>query len=539
MEKLLKTLKLLIFVLGFVVRFYQLGGVPASFNRDEPAIGYNAYSILKTGRDEWGRKFPLTFKSFGDYKSSLYIYLTVIPIALFGLTEFSVRFWAALAGGLTVIVIYFLVKELLGDQKMFGVGELTAFLLAISSWHIFFSRFSFEANLALLFNALILYLWVKNNFKRITFSMILLFLLTFLTYSSSLVIWPIFIFIWTLSLLKNIFLKKENFSFKPIIPLLILFIILGFILKSQASISQQKKRVTVLGDPQIALNLYAKRTEIAAQSPLKAKLFYNQYFTYGGIILINYLKSFSPFFLFAGGGQHPWHKIPQVPHFYPLLSFLSFLGLIFFIKIKKIKKENKFFLSLFFLLSPLASALTVDAPHATRLLNLFLFLILLAGFGLFWLFKKLRGGAILLSLILVFNFGQFCKFYFVDYKQNPPIELLPGLKEAISLLKKEKDKAERIVFDNRDDGAYAYLLFYEAYPPGKFMQKTKRYSGYPVGLEWVERFDKYVFTEGPIPDQKLKEIYVLKGGNSLVEREIVTVENEFSHKIYYRLEANF
>jgi len=93
MEKLLKKFKKIplllffIFLLGFCWRFYQLANIPSSFNRDEPAIGYNAYSLLKIGKDEWGKRFPLSFKSFGDYKSPLYIYLTVLAIKVFGMKE--------------------------------------------------------------------------------------------------------------------------------------------------------------------------------------------------------------------------------------------------------------------------------------------------------------------------------------------------------------------------------------------------------------------------------------------------------------------
>ncbi|GAI80456.1 unnamed protein product, partial [marine sediment metagenome] len=78
----------LIFFFSLFLRLFKLGDFPLSLNRDEAAIGYNAYSILKTGRDEWGEKLPLSFKSFGDYKMPLYIYFTVPFIKIFGLNEF-------------------------------------------------------------------------------------------------------------------------------------------------------------------------------------------------------------------------------------------------------------------------------------------------------------------------------------------------------------------------------------------------------------------------------------------------------------------
>ncbi|EKD95597.1 MAG: hypothetical protein ACD_24C00433G0001, partial [uncultured bacterium] len=55
------TILLLIVLLGGALRFYQLASVPPSLARDEVSVGYNAYSILKTGKDEYGRIFPLSF----------------------------------------------------------------------------------------------------------------------------------------------------------------------------------------------------------------------------------------------------------------------------------------------------------------------------------------------------------------------------------------------------------------------------------------------------------------------------------------------
>lgn len=82
----------LIVLLASLLRFYHFTSNPPGLNTDETAIGYNAYSILKTGKDEYSQKFPLAFRSFDDYKPPLYIYLTVPSVAIFGLNEFAVRF---------------------------------------------------------------------------------------------------------------------------------------------------------------------------------------------------------------------------------------------------------------------------------------------------------------------------------------------------------------------------------------------------------------------------------------------------------------
>src|SRR3989344_7737190 len=143
-----------VFLLAFFLRFYNLGSNPPSLTWDEASLGYNAYSILKTGADEYGNKLPLSIRSFDDYKPPLYVYLTIPFVALFGLSEFSVRLPSAIIGALSVIVIYFLVKEFLQrwDKKHQElIALVSALFLAISPWQLQFSRGAFEGNIGIFF----------------------------------------------------------------------------------------------------------------------------------------------------------------------------------------------------------------------------------------------------------------------------------------------------------------------------------------------------------------------------------------------------
>src|SRR5271170_7064405 len=81
----------LILVLGLALRLWQLGAVPPSPDWDEVALGYDAYSIMHTGRDEFGAFLPSVLRSFDDYKPALYAYLAIPTVAVFGLTTFAVR----------------------------------------------------------------------------------------------------------------------------------------------------------------------------------------------------------------------------------------------------------------------------------------------------------------------------------------------------------------------------------------------------------------------------------------------------------------
>src|SRR5581483_10975161 len=125
-----------IIVLAFVLRFWHLNSYPA-LNADEASIGYDAYSLIQTGKDQHGNAWPIDFQSFNDYKPGLYVYIVLPFVKLFGLNEWSVRIPNAFIGVVTVYIVYLLVKELFGKEKE-HLAFLAALFLAISPWHIQF-----------------------------------------------------------------------------------------------------------------------------------------------------------------------------------------------------------------------------------------------------------------------------------------------------------------------------------------------------------------------------------------------------------------
>lgn len=129
-----------ILVLAGVVRTYDLVDNPPGFFTDEASSGYNAYAVLHTGKDEHGERLPLFFKSFGEYRPPIFVYSQIPLIAVLGLSELSVRLTSAIYGMLTVLAVYLLVRALFREQ---GVALAAAAILAISPWHIFYSRAGF------------------------------------------------------------------------------------------------------------------------------------------------------------------------------------------------------------------------------------------------------------------------------------------------------------------------------------------------------------------------------------------------------------
>src|SRR3989344_4192877 len=203
----------IILLIAVSLRFYQISNLPPSLNWDEVSIGYNAYSILKTARDEWGHFLPLSFRAFGDYKLPLYIYLDVPFVAILGLNEIAVRFPSLLSGIGVVLLVFLILKEL---TKSIHLSLWGMFISAILPWLVIFSRIALEANLALFMATASFYLFLLAHRKKslLLYSAILLGLSAFSYNSSRILILP---FLFLIVFLFRPFEKKRIF-----IPLIII-----------------------------------------------------------------------------------------------------------------------------------------------------------------------------------------------------------------------------------------------------------------------------------------------------------------------------
>ncbi len=147
-QKILSAFAIVLCIgLVLFLRFYQLGNIPQGINVDEASYGYDAYSLLQTGKDIWGNR-DTTLKSFGDYKPIGLSY-TIIPfIKLIGLSTLSTRLPSAIFGVLTLVVTFFLLKLLTGKKSISFIGVI---VLGLSPWHFGLSRLFYEPNIGLFF----------------------------------------------------------------------------------------------------------------------------------------------------------------------------------------------------------------------------------------------------------------------------------------------------------------------------------------------------------------------------------------------------
>lgn len=548
--KILKFLErnyliILIGVLALILRLYRLVEIPISLHWDEASWGYNAYSILKTGRDEYGKFFPFIFKAFGDYKAPIYVYLTAISIAVFGFGEFAIRFPAALFGVIDVILVYFLVCELFSNlrQKRI-VGYLAALVLTFSPWHYDFSHGAWEVNvLAALFLLGLIFFFRAFKKPKLVFFSALFFVSCFYVYNSAKLILPLS----ALGLL--IFYPREVFQkigFKKIFLAGILVILLvmpvfratfwggaGGRLKVMSVFSYKRPAEEAT---RIAL---AEKTRVGS---LRYQVFNNDFVYFFKGIFERYLNHFSSRFLFFEGDWTDFrHGIPD----FGVLNWLDLpllvLGTFYLLK-ERIKGQG--FLWYFLAIAPLPAALTRDIIQSLRAYFMIYPLAIICAFGIFFFWERIRilgfwrwGGILTLGIGYLFVFLLFADRYFIHAPLVNSEYWQYGYKEAMEFIKDKAGQYSKVVFTDKYGQPYIYYLLYNQYDP-RLYQSQAYLIEHPEGdvgrvervdniefrnLYWPQdRFEKgvlYVGATYEIPDQDinpkearvLKDIYFLDG----------------------------
>lgn len=318
----------LLAIFAFCIRLYKVDTQPQGVLVDEASIGFNAYSIAKTGSDEWGIKLPLMFRAFGDQKLPAYIYATVPFVSSLGMNTLSVRLPSVLAGVAFVIAIFFLVLELTDHRKTAVFASAVA---AFSPWTIMMSRFGYESNLALLAFTLGLYSFVraqKNKDHRNLFfaGAGLLFAFTWYSYIAYRMVTVIFVS--TVSLF--LFLQHRKI-WKHLV---LMFIVWGIAvlplipsLFSQAG-TARFTQIGLLSDPGPPAVILEQRNFCTMTAPkFWCYALWNKPTVYGALVAERMVSLLSSNFLFLKGDEFlPYLNVDGYGQFFVFLLPLYLVG---------------------------------------------------------------------------------------------------------------------------------------------------------------------------------------------------------------------
>ncbi len=476
-------------ILGTFLRLWQLSAVPNGLTWDEAAIGYNAYSILKTGRDEHGAFLPIVFKSFGDYKPGAYIYLTVPSVAIFGLNEFAVRFPSALAGILGILGIYLLVREL-GISSQFSdlsknkqknkfsnlisdisdLPSLCAIAFAISPWSVHFSHGAWEVNVFSTLTIFALYYFLRFiKDKSSLYPSLFFACMSLAMYQAAKLLTPLVFLLFVLVFWKDFWTQLSKYLNPRKLLLTAPFVLFGLWIFFGSIFGSAGNRLSTLSIFNYKPDLVKQALPIDGPGSLATPVFHNQSQLSTSLVLSRYMWHFSPeVLLYEGPIISERGHIPGLGVLNPL-EFIWFLfGFIWLARQifpgshDAPSKPTVLILGLL-LIAPIPASLTLAEFSTVRALFMSVPLAIISGIGIFYSLKLLKlffiPIIVLYSLLTVYTFDT----YFNHSQTAFATEFNFGYKPVVQIIKDNPTK--RVIFTDVFGQPYIYYLFYTAYDP--------------------------------------------------------------------------
>lgn len=514
-------------IIGGFLRFYEITKNPISLSIDEVAFGYNAYSVLKTGRDEYGKFLPLTFKSTGDYKNPVPIYSMIPFIAVFGLNEFGIRFPTALIATLSIPLFFLLFMEISGSQIISLVATL---FLTISPWHIYYSRYVSDhliAGFLVVLGSLCLLKMLKTGRWFWSIGSAIFFTLSMYTYYAERLFVPLLI-------LALLILRKGDLNVR--LKHFFLFFVISMVIASPLIFStffgsdRARAQMTWFGnDVEFVRNV--------AMKPLEAVPFLGSdkmlLFFFGARKYLNY---FDPGFLFYSG----LNMTKGGSYGLGVLYLFEIPFLVFGISaLFRSKLKNRSLIVVWILIGLIPASLTNNEQHPGRTFVILPMLTLLSAIGAVEFFKFIKSRFdqrlsklifALFSVIILWNLAQAFLLYSVHFPRQRGEDFMEGTKETVEYALANKSRYKEIVFDpyRGIEAPYIvsiphmYILFYSKYDPTTYQKENKIRPGGAFGfdnftirkIDWrVDRLEKdtlFIGTLWSLPEKDIKDSEILK-----------------------------
>jgi 4-amino-4-deoxy-L-arabinose transferase-like glycosyltransferase len=560
-----KILLLVIVLVAAALRMSQLGSNPPSLTWDETAWGYNAYSLGLDGKDEFGKFLPITYlESFGDFKPPLYAYLDIIPVKVFGMNEFATRFPSAVFGTLTVLLTFFLVRQLFSKSisssdtlsvralrqaqgklsrgissthdaqlnsslpagrqasihiHMVGMtkyveilGLVAAAILAVSPWHIMLSRAAFEANVATFFLVsgvtTFLYWLHKKSFYMILAS--ISFVLSMYTFNSARIVAPLLVVMLVIGFWRTLWERRKSLILPVILGLLMLSPLIPFLRSPQAGL--RYKEVNIFSDP--ALVEKANQSMANDNNALWSKLIHNRRVYYIEAYMQHYLDHFNPQYLFIKGDVNPKFSTQDTGQMY--FISLPFLIIGAFMLFRK-RPGYWWIIPLWLLLGIVPAAVARETPHALRteatlptwqILEAYGIVAVLIYLKEHWNPNRYTLVSIFIGLFYFFNIFYFIYGYSTHYAWQYSGEWQYGYKDSIAYTKEVEQQYDHIIVSDVLGRPYIYYLFYQHITPDYFRSNAKVERD-AFGFVNVSSYGKYIFTKDPaVLKQQGKVLYI-------------------------------
>jgi 4-amino-4-deoxy-L-arabinose transferase-like glycosyltransferase len=397
-------LLLAILAIAAFFRLWQLDSLPPGLWPDEAINANTAVNILDS-------KTFQVFYPENHGREGFFFLLVSFAFSAFGISVWSFKLVPALAGILTVLGQYFLALELFRKK---AVALLSAFFLAISFWHINFSRIGFRAILTPLVLTFSFYFFFRGlrtkKIQDFIFSG-LIFGMGFHTYISfrlAVILLAFALFFWLFVAIKENWKRKYLISAAAL-----LFAIL---------VTALPIGIYFLANPGDFMSRALGVSIFEQENPIK-----------------EFAKSLAvhlSMFNFAGD-RNLRHNLPGFPQLSPIVGIFFLVGLFWAIRRIVVSLKNNqanrlaeigifLFLFVWFFALLLPSVLTVEGiPHALRSIGVIPAAYLFAGIGAYLVYQWAKNRSvpknISFLLLVAMAFSSFA-LYFIVWAKNPEME---------------------------------------------------------------------------------------------------------------------
>lgn len=392
-------------------RFFQLNTLPPGFQFDEAFNAIDAQLVLAGNR-------PL-FLPANAGREVLYTYWQALLIRFFGFDVYTLRLASAILGVIAVPVTYLLVRRLLRHQSR-TVATATALVLAISLWHIHFSRYGIRViTMPIIFSAAFGLAWL-GAFAATRRTRILAYIGS--GFFTGLSVWthptgrlaPFVLIGFTLWLLWQ-YPARRRWGWDTPLGGLITSGIIAFLVFLPLGIEFYRHPEFFFGHAS-EVSVFAER--VSGDSPLTT-------------LLENILHVLG---MFSFAGDLGWtHGLAGRPVFDWPLAILFYIGAgigaaRLFTRRYAAAEDDRAALAIFAIWAAVMlfpSILSEAAPNYSRTLPALPALFVPAGLGIAWLVNLRRPqlwiGPVAASLILLYSTGQMSYDYFVRFAQSQEV----------------------------------------------------------------------------------------------------------------------
>ena len=485
--------------LGIGLRTAALGSVPAGFNQDEACNGYDAYSLLHTGRDQHGNLLPVAIQAFNDYRMPLFDYSLIIPIGLFGLHPVSVRLGAAIWGIADLVGLAVLATMILGLRG----AALAVVLMAISPWHLPISRFGHEAITAaatVTLAAAFIFVALRRGRGEWLLASGLMFGLSLYSYSITKAFMLPFL-AWTAAVYWR--------ELRPLRRQALLAVIIIALCAVPQSVALWRHYAEMMAR-------YDSVSTLKFRWPIALRL-----------IARGWLSYFSPRFMFLNGSLDVSLHPPGYGQLLVAQAAMLFLALCAL-------GDSKFRRVAIFLfgwtaIAALTSALILPNGHPLHSLLMVTPVTLLSALGMVFLFDLASASrlarivvAAAILLVMAVQGSRFVWFYFHQYPALAAYDYQYGLGPTV--VRASSLGNGPVVISSYSNQPYIYVLFYTSYPPRRFQNEPVIESKDLFAP--VLGFDRYLFADPELAYRTMAHgVFVFTGWESAPADPVFTIRS--------------